>query len=386
MKNLLCACAIALIGCGDKTGNPINGGDDDGGQGSDSSTPPTPVPLIVATGSGLQVWNDSASITSDVAPDAIVAGNNLANGATALAIAGDRLYVGRHGKPLPPGTDTDSAILAYSGAHALTASSTAVATVGTPVDSIELRVDTADNLWDDVAAGQEVFRYASASTLGSSATPTATFTHPNMQLPSFAVETTSQRLFAGQISGTGVIAWNDAMTATGSPPDDFTLSFGAYWGMRVDHDRLYAVGQHDSNGGGPAIETGVAIWPNASTLGAATTPIIIKNSYTGGGFVQNLALRDDILVVVARDQKVIMVYKHASAITGDVAPDFMITDKLIAPGRAVIDASHRLYVVDTGGVLVFDTIDTAPKLVTQLAIAAAGTAQTTLPVDLVLAE
>jgi hypothetical protein len=384
MNNLLCACAIALIGCGDKTGNPI-GGDDDANQGSDSGSNSGPVPLIVATGGGLQVWNDSASIVSDVAPDVVVAGNGLADGVTALAIAGDRLYAGRHGKLLPPG-DSGAAILAFSGAHALTAGSTAVAIINTLVDSIELRVDTADNLWDDVSAGQEVFRYASASTLGSSATPTATFTHPNMQLPSFAVETTSQRLFAGQISGTGVIAWNDAMTATGSPPDDFTLSLGAYWGMRVDHDRLYAVGQHMNNGGGPAVETGVAIWPGASALTAAALPIVIKSGYTAGGFVQNLALRDDILVVVARDQKAIMIYKHASAITGDVAPDFTITDKLIAPGRAVIDASHRLYVLDTGGVRVYDTIDTAPTFVVQLATAAAGTAQTNLPIDLVLAE
>jgi len=383
MKNLLCACAIALIACGDKTGQPIGGDDDD--QGSDGGNPPGKVPLIVATGSGLQVWNDSASITTDVAPDVTIAGNNLTDGATALAIAGDRLYVGVHGKLLPPGNN-GATILAYSGAHALTASSTAVATVGTPVDSIELRVDTADNLWDDTSAGQEVFRYASASTLGSSATPTATFTHPNMQLPSFAVETTSQRLFAGQISGTGVIAWNDAMTATGSPPDDFTVSLGAYWGMRVDHDRLYAVGQHMDNGGGPAATAGVAIWPNASALDVATVPIKIQKSYTPGDFIQNLALRDDILVVVARDQKSIMIYKNASAITGDVAPDFTITDHLLAPGRAVIDASHRLYVVDTGGVLVFDTIDTAPTFVTQLATASSGTSQTNRPVDLVLAE
>jgi hypothetical protein len=233
-----------------------------------------------------------------------------------------------------------------------------------------------------------VFRYASASTLGSTTAPAATFTHPNMQLPSFAVETTSQRLFAGQISGTGVIAWNDAMTATGSPPDDFTLSLGAYWGMRVDHDRLYAVGQHSGNGTGtgPAVSSGVAIWPSASAITGTTAPIIIKMGYQGGGFIQNLALRDDILVVVARDQKAIMIYKHASALAADVAPDFTITDHLIAPGRAVIDASHRLYVADTGGVLVFDTIDTSPTFVTQLATAASGTSQTSRPVDLVLAE
>ncbi|HEV7558503.1 MAG TPA: hypothetical protein VGO00_23700, partial [Kofleriaceae bacterium] len=158
------------------------------------------------------------------------------------------------------------------------------------------------------------------------------------------------------------------------------------WGMRVDHDRLYAVGQHMDNGGGPAVESGVAIWPAASALDAAALPIVIKTGYTPSGFIQNLALRDDILVVVARDQKAIMIYKHASAITADVAPDFTITDHLIAPGRAVIDASHRLFIADTGGVVVFDTIDTAPTYVTQLATAAAGTAGTTKPVDLVLAE
>jgi hypothetical protein len=299
MKLLLVA-AIALVGCGDKVGNPIGGGDDDV---FDSGTP-TPVPLIVGTGSQLQVWNDSAAITSDVYADVQITGNALTSGVTALAIAGDRLYVGRRGITVPPGQN-GSSILAYSGAHALTANSVADAIVSTPADSIELRVDTADNLWDDVAAGQEVLRFAQASTLGSTATPAATFTHPNMQLPSFAVETTSQRLFAGQISGTGVIAWNDAMTATGSPPDDFTLSLGAYWGMRIDHDRLYAVGQHMGGGGG------VAIWPNASSLVAAATPIIITKGFTAGGFIQNLAIRDDILVVIARDQKAIMIYKQA---------------------------------------------------------------------------
>jgi hypothetical protein len=388
MKNLLFVTAISLVlaGCGNKAGTTMNGDDDDDDVGSDGGNPPpAKVPLIVGTGSGLQVWADSASITSDVDPDVTVKGD-VANGVTAIAISGDRLYVGRKGMAVPPGSDGGSAILAYDGAHTLTASATAAAIVKTPLDSDELRVDTADNLWDDVTAGQEVFRYASASTLAATAGPAATFTHPNMQLPSFAVETTSQRLFAGQISGTGVIAWNDAMTATGSPPDDFTLSLGAYWGMRVDHDRLYAVGQHLSSGTGPAVESGVAIWANASAITGTATPIIIKTGYQGGGFIQNLALRDDILVVVARDQKAIMIYKHASALSADVAPDFTITDHLSAPGRAVIDASHRLYIADTGGVLVFDTIDTAPTFVTQLATAATGTVETTRPIDLVLAE
>jgi hypothetical protein len=384
MTKWLCLTALVLGACGNSNGNAITGDDDDDAQmGSDGGHEPTPVPLVVATGEGLVIWHDSLSLSSSIVPDVVVSTNSLDNGATAVTATANHVFVGRASKPVvPPGNETTAAVLVYGGAATLTAASTAAASVATSSVS-ELRVDGADNLWvDDAEAAGTVLRYASASTLGSTATATATFAHPNGQLPSFAVEPTSQRLFAGQISGTGVIAWNDAMTATGSPPDDFTLGLGAYWRMRVDtdHDRMYAVGQH--MGGG----AGLAIWPNASTLGNSTPPLLVAKGYTAGDFISDCAVRDDVVVVVARDQKAVMIYTHASAITADRAPDFTITDHLIAPTRAVLDSHDRLYIADTGGVLIFSSISTAPTFITQVSVAATGTSGTAKPNDLTLAE
>jgi hypothetical protein len=370
--------SIALAACGDKTGQPID--QIDSPQGIDAPVPPGAVPLVVATDHGLLVWNDSAALTTNVAPDITIT-SNLAPGATAVAVTGDRLYVGRHA----PGNVGAAAILAFDHAHALTASATPTATITRPYDATTLRVDGADDLWvEENQFGGQVLRFAGASSLGDAATPAATFHHPNDQLPSFAVEETSKRLFAGQISGSGVVAWNDAMTRTGMPADDFTLSGGAYWGMRIDHDRLYAVGSQPVVPPGGA--SSVAIWPNASTLSGPASPIVLSMGYTGG-FIANLALRDDILVVSARDQNRIMIYTHASAMTADRAPDFTIDDShMNGPGRLAIDHSHRLYVADAAGVLVFATIDTAPTFVTKLVVPASVGGSPPVPADLALAE
>ena len=242
-----------------------------------------------------------------------------------------------------------------------------------------MNVDGQDDLWIAYNNGEsQIDRFAGASTIGSAATASATYTHPNKQLPSFAFEPVSNRLFVGQISGAGMLAWDSATTLSGSPTFDFTLASGAFWAMAVDpdHDRLYAGGQYAD------AKYGVAIWPSASALAAAAQPtvtlMIASNQNT---VISVLVGRDDVLAVANRDQDVIEIYLHASAITTDRAPDFTISDThLSKPTRLAIDAAGRLYVVDANGVLVFGSIATAPTFIAEL------TTGLGVPADLALVE
>ncbi|HUJ63747.1 MAG TPA: hypothetical protein VLX92_34845 [Kofleriaceae bacterium] len=372
--------AAGLAACGDSKGQPIKnnpdggGGSNDGSNGSDA-TSPTAVPLVVASSHGVLVYNDSAAITGDVAPDATIT-SGLTTGAGAVTVSGDRLYAGS-----APGPGlANSTVLAFDDAHALTSSATPTATIARPYPATRMRVDGADNLWLSFSDGEpEIDRFAGASTLGSSATPTTIYTVTNMQVPGFAYEPTSDRLFVGQISGMGVLGWDKAEMETGMPTQDFTLSLGAYWTMLIDHDRIYGGGQHASG------STGVAIWPNASTVGGGGNTVSpIEVDVVGsnpGQFIADIAIRDDVLVVAARDQNEVLVYLNASQITANRAADFTITDtRMTAPSRLAIGPSGRLYVVASDGVVIFDAITTAPAFVAKLQTGV-GT-----PQDVALAE
>lgn len=361
--------ASLLLGCGSKAGQPID--QVDASATADAALDAqvsSAVPLLVASSDGVLVWRDSAAISANVAPDLVVT-QGVSNGATALAVAGDRLYVGHQATGLP-----QASIVAFGQVHALTAAATPTAVVPRGRGPTVLRVDATDNLW--VAEGLTApLRFAAASSLTNASTPAATYTHPFSQIPAFAFEPISNILYGGQISGAGTLAWQQANLRTGEVTKDFTLCTTScgFWSMTIANDRLYAAGHNDDG------STGVSIWPQVHLQPTATTAVVLKTGYTTG-FVADVAVGGDVLAVAARDQNRIMIYLHAAAITADRAPDFALTvPELDGPSRIVLDDHGRMYVIDHTGVLVFRDVATAPTLVTKLTTGVAG------PLDVALA-
>ena len=329
------------------------------GTGSDGNMPPDKVPLVVASTHGILVWRDSAALTADAAPDVTINGFGLAMGTTALAAHGDRLYVGRTANP---GGILVPALLAFDAAHSLTDSSSPAVQIPRPHEATTLRVDANDHLWADEAnLGGQVVRFDGASTLAMDATPKAVFTNPKNNLPAFALEPVSDRLYAGQVTGSGIIGWNQASTKTGTLPPDFTFAAGSYTSMQIDTDRLYCAGGTSSSSGNAV---GVTIWPHISGVVLPPPPIHLTTGFALGR-LPHLAIANDTLAVAARDENKVFVYLHASAITADRAADAVLTDHIKSPIRVALEGD-RLYVADAEGIAIFANVSTTPTFVAKL--------------------
>ena len=235
------------------------------------------------------------------------------------------------------------------------------------------------------APGGIIFRFdaqdlTSTSKLTDASAPTATFVHSSQQLPSVAFESASDRLFGGQMSGAGTLAWNGASKRTGTVVSDFKVADGAYSTMQISGDRLYAGGTH---GDGTA---GVALWSMARQVAGATAPVLLTKRYQAWKLISHLVVRGglDVLVVAARDQNQVFVYTKASSITADRAADFTINaadrPEMSLPRRVAVDGSGRLYVTDNHGILVFKDVATNPTFVTELKSGVSG------PTDVLVLE
>jgi len=357
-----------LAACGDTAGNPIlaaspgedaaqggaspaqdGGSTGDGKSGDDGgdAAPNRDPALAVASNDGVHLWKHAAALASDTAPDATLGASGLSDGASSLAGANGHLWVGRAAGEL--------GVLRFDDAASLTSASTPSATLPTTAAATSLAID-GGLLWANL--GGTIAMFADATTA-----PAASFVHPFEQIMGNAYDPVSDRLFGGQISGAGVLAWNQAHTKTGPSNDDFVVADGghAYWTMQIAQNRLYAAGAHSST------ESGVAIWPNASGISGPAAPITLTDGYDRGKFISHLIVRDDVLAVAARDQDVIYVYEHASAITANRAADFTLTHpSLVRPNRLAIDANARLYAIDDDGIVVFANVSSTPAFVTEI--------------------
>jgi hypothetical protein len=71
--------------------------------------------------------------------------------------------------------------------------------------------------------------------------------------------------------------------------------------------------------------------------------------------------------VVAGSEDKVMIYKSASAIAADRAPDVVLTHALMkSPSRALFGPDGRLYVMDRDGVLIFRDVTSTPAFVTKM--------------------
>ena len=217
-----------------------------------------------------------------------------------------------------------------------------------------------------------------ASTLGSTSTAQAIFTHPWHQLAGYAFDPVGGRLFASQISGAGLLVWNDAAHATGAKSHDFVLGKEVSWWMSAQDTRLYGV----SSGGGTT-NGSVSIWQPVSTLSAPTAPAITNHKLIGPTFISYFALRDDTLAVALENYGV-YIYRGASALTADTPPSVQIVDPALSDSVVVtklaLTANGRLFVLLPDRVLVFRDVTTTPVL------AATLKGSLTTPSDLVVLE
>jgi hypothetical protein len=177
-----------------------------------------------------------------------------------------------------------------------------------------------------------------------------------------AMDDAGDKLLGGQISGAGVIAWDDPMSRSGTGnTNDWTLHVLDPSSMVIHAGRLY-VGCWNP----PYIQ----IWDDISSITEPAPPHATMASGSGLVAVWHLSLRDDVLAACTRwmDTAKVNIYLGAGSLSGDGTPDFEITHSLLDdPKKAYLGADETLYVMDgEGGILIFRDALSAPALATEL--------------------
>jgi len=330
---------------------------------TDSDCGPLTMPrLFVAdsvdeTGGGIKVWNNADTIVADRAADASLGGPGIDG--LGLALYMNRLFAATGGT---------EALYIYDDASLLTDGSARTDAIGvsafddTSLNKVySMNVDADANLWIDYNMG-DVRLFTNAAALDGASTSRAEFIHPWSQIFAVASDRVGDKLIGGQVSGAGVIVWDDPLSFSGEDNEsDWQLHgpIGAA-AMLIDGGRLY-LAQYNS----PCVN----IWDNIASVTAAAAPDVTMTEASGMTHAQHVSVRNDVMVVTVSehpDYKV-NIYLNASGITGDRLPDFEVTDVLMTlPEKAFLDQNDTLYVIDRSGVLIFADATSAPALQVKL--------------------
>lgn len=356
---------------GDGGGNDAGDSGDGGDSGSDSGSSPRGR-LFVSNGSAAPaVWDGLSGIATNVAPTFTLSASAVSGGTHAVALANKRLFFGVE--------STTNTLVAFDSADTLTAPAAPAAIVpaahfvsipnGGPIPNLIQWDATTDFLFTSNMSGTESF--SGAGSITSSSNAKAAFSHSWLQLPGAAYDPGGDRLFLGQISGAGVLAWSGAKSATGAPASSFTLNAStAAWSMSVDatNDRLYAIGPYTGSGNS---HEAIEVWRGISGVSAAKAPDFTMGSASGlasTDFSPWITVENDTLIACVQSGKVLL-WTSASTLSGDKAPTQTITVGGLnnGPKKAVLGpVTGRLYVLDGSGVSIFATPTTSPTLVTKL--------------------
>lgn len=361
-------------GGGDGTspdGSRPDGATTDGGtDGSSPDAGKLPVRLIVAGkssgGGGVFIWDDPDSISTAVAPTTTLTDTSVNAGSTSVALLDKRLFVG-----IETGVSSSAtALAAFDGADVVSGAAAPAAKIpvsafvgGNPGIQRIFPDKASDTVWtQSFLQGTQLF--TGAATLTSSSTAKAKFTHAFQQLPGLAYESGGDRLFLGQISGAGLLAWNGAKTKTATPANDFATPALAVWTMATHPNRLYGGGIMTNGGNTNA----VMVWTNASGFSSPTAPNFTMTAASGiNAFVPEVALWKDFLVVTVQNNKVNL-YASASTLSGDKTPTASANTNLNSPKRAILSKTDHLFVLDSEGVAIFKTATTTPTFVVKLKV------------------
>jgi hypothetical protein len=384
----LLAC-VAVVGCGGSDANIGDGGDgaatDTGSQGdapiadapadvqdagaapdaadgAPDSGPPMVTRLFVTTQAGVAIWNNPDAIAADVAPTTTLSDTSVASAKSrGMALLGKRLFVGATGNPVIVAWDSADTV-SGNAAPSVSLPSSAVTGINNVFDSIYVDPGT-NTLWPvSFNNGAQVF--INASTLNSSAFSRAQLTHSFQQLPGFAFDSASKRLFQGQISGAGMLAWNNADTKIGifSTPDFTVVQNLAFWSIAIAQSRMY--------GASSTSPVSIAVWTNVGNVSAPTAPAFSLSGAGSGlpannGFIPHVAVTNDVLVVTLQGN-LVNVYKNASTLAGQTVPTAAITTNVNQPKKTVLSKSNKLYILDTEGVAIFKDVTTTPTFVAKV--------------------
>jgi len=328
---------------------------------------PGPSRLVVLDHDGsIHVWNNTSTLLNRPADTTIAPGSSER---LSLASYQDRLIVASKDPsyPLDLYDDYWTATGAATPADRIPAS----AMGGTSSDhngGTELRVGPGANLW--VSTGGGVWLLEDGASKGSAVSPAAYFTHDWSQLPSFAYDAEGKRLLAGQISGAGVVAWDQPLDrSAGAYMPDWTLDKGtAAWSMQIVAGRLYAAGST------------VAIWKDLTTLHGPSAPTITLGESSGipDTYIPYMTVnRNTLLVSVDKvgslaSVRKVNLYRDAASVSGDRAPDHVVIDAdMRGPQKTYLDAAGTLYILDgdsqwqskgQGAIYIYDHALDAPVL------------------------
>jgi hypothetical protein len=386
MRSWLLFVTVGLIGCGGSDASVDGGGPDGtadvapsdgtgGDTGSDGSMMMTDTGtdtgtdggtgvtrLFVTTQDGVAVWDNPESIAADVMPTTTLNHASVSGGkARGIALLGKRLFVGANGNPILVAFDLADIVMGGM-SPAVQLPISAVTGSNNVFDAIY--VDSATNTLWPVSFNNGAQLFTMAATLNSSAFSRAQYTHSFMQLPGFAFDAANKRLFLGQISGAGMLAWNSADTKLGifNTPDFTVVSTQAFWSIAIAQNRMYA--------GNTVSPMSIAVWSNLGAVNTATAPTF---SMTGagsglpasGGFIPHVAVTNDVLVVTIQ-ANTINLYKNASALAGQAMPSPTITSNMNNPKKTILAKSNKLYVLDSEGVAIFKDATTTPVFVAKV--------------------
>jgi hypothetical protein len=316
------------------------------------------------------MWDHADEISSDEAADVTL--GDLSGEALALALYEDRLVVAS--------SDDTHAFFLYDDASRAEDGATYSDRIG--VDAVggdalwrvsEMSSDDDGNLWTVIYEGS-IWLIREGASLGSGSPGQVEFMHPWMQINSMVLDHAGNKLLGGQISGAGLIVWNDPLSATGTGNEhDWDLHGADATSMVIAGDRMYV---------GCWNEPFVQIWDAISSITATAAPDATMAGGSNLDQVWHVSVRDNVLVACVHDVSVsqVNIYLDAAALDGETAPDFEITDTLLNwPRKALLDANENLYVMHQDGMLIFSQALSSPSLAASLT--AAGS-----PSDFVLIE
>lgn len=303
--------------------------------------------LFVTDGSSLQLWNNPHSLSTSRPADLSIA---LA-GARAVATSGSQLFV-----------LTNAGIVVWSDALGLTALTAPSFTIPlsalTPAPTQPLTRLTATTI--GLFAWSQEGAWLLPAPLAASTTATAAFKHMWMQQPSLVHVPAPggvDRLFMGQISGAGLLAWNGPGLATGQPMHDFATPNANIWALTLSNTRL--IGGGSFGAGTPSV--GIGLWNTPTAFSMARAPDVMLASTAGtfssNDFVADLTCERDRGLLAAAIQNLsnqrLLVWENLATAGAASAPTF--SGALPSSPRRVFSLETRHYVLTQSEVVVFET-------------------------------
>lgn len=370
---------------GGATAGGSGGGGTAGGGAAGGAVDAGPNPLLPrlvvasrgATGVGtysVRIWDNANTVTSDVPANVALGGIDAPAAALAVDFEQRNLYVVHEttsaGAPVLQRFAEPGRLDGGSPAMRITAG-----TLG-PVQQVnEVQLDAIGALWIQRGPG-EVLRLDSVASATATTGWSARYTHPFDQLAGFVFEQTNNRLFAAQVSGAGILVWNQANTETGDAgTHDFVLATDTVQQLEIGGGRLYA----------SFFEKEIKVW---SSIGTASSPrayafALRADAGTNASIRDQAVFNDNLVVTVQTTPSTgqVLIYKSIGITFMDRAPDVVIEHpSLGAVTKSVLGRDGTLYVLDLNGVTIFGDALTTPVFKTEL------TTGLSVPADLELLE